>query len=238
MTFLRPQYYINYFNTILKFSINPKSNSLLDLKLSRKLMNLMPILVVMMITIFMANSLIVLLNVPMHIYISKNVILNNIFYIFLLSPFLEELAFRLGLSLKKYHLLISTLFFIYILNKVIAKIDIDKLTLNAITAISTLISIILIYKFYNKIAPILKNHYRYIYYSSAIIFGSLHLSNNMQILKDTKLIIYLPVIVLPYIVSGFFLQYIRINYGFLYGFLLHVMNNGVMLLIAILFAKS
>jgi len=61
------------------------------------------------------------------------------------------------------------------------------------------------------------------FYFSAMIFGLSHLFNYSDIYW--WMFIASPLITLPYIVMGFFLGYIRMNYGFIYSILFHATVN-------------
>ncbi|WP_299886515.1 CPBP family intramembrane glutamic endopeptidase [uncultured Lacinutrix sp.] len=67
--------------------------------------------------------------------------------------------------------------------------------------------------------------FKYIFYAFAIAFGYVHLFN----FEIHALIILLsPILVLPQIILGMFLGYIRIKLGLPYSILLHGLYNGIL----------
>ena len=74
--------------------------------------------------------------------------------------------------------------------------------------------------------------YPYIFYFAAIIFGIVHISNYEM---TTEVLWAAPILVLPQIVVGLLLGYLRVKQGFIWGFFLHALHNlvfvGVPLLI-------
>lgn len=84
----------------------------------------------------------------------------------------------------------------------------------------------LIYRFPLKFV---KNefYFKWIYYLSAFIFGVLHIYNYEF---DSSHYVFIPFITLNQIVSGLFLGYTRIIYGFWYGVLQHGLFNGLTLI--------
>jgi len=72
--------------------------------------------------------------------------------------------------------------------------------------------------FYNKFPHV-------IFYGIALLFGVIHITN-----YDFDVWKFLPVLVLPQIVIGLLLGFVRLRYGFVWGFLLHALHNGALLL--------
>jgi membrane protease YdiL (CAAX protease family) len=69
---------------------------------------------------------------------------------------------------------------------------------------------------------IIKN-FRYIFYFSCISFGFYHITNFSLI--DYKVILLSPFIVLPQVLGGFFLGFIRTRFGIIYSIIFHSMIN-------------
>ena len=67
-----------------------------------------------------------------------------------------------------------------------------------------------------------------IFYTSAILFAILHI---MNLDLKTSDLIYLPLILLPFLVLGISFGYLRIRLGFIYSIALHVIINGIAIII-------
>lgn len=73
--------------------------------------------------------------------------------------------------------------------------------------------------------PIFENPkvFKIIFYSSAILFGYVHLFN-YQI--DTQILIFSPILVAPQFILGLIFGYIRIRFGLLWSIAMHSLYNG------------
>ena len=93
------------------------------------------------------------------------------------------------------------------------------------------IAILVYYKFYpdQKIKKYLHNfwvcHFGIIFHSSCWIFALLHLINFEEI---TPTLLFLsPLIVLPQLILAYALGFLRMNYGFQYNVIFHVIYNSL-----------
>jgi uncharacterized protein len=69
-----------------------------------------------------------------------------------------------------------------------------------------------------------KSYFKWSYYISAIVFGLIHISNYDI---DETHYLFIPFITMTQMFGGLILGFIRINYGFWYGILSHVLFNSV-----------
>jgi len=76
-----------------------------------------------------------------------------------------------------------------------------------------------------KIETFWKSNFKYIFHFSAIAFGMLHLFN-FETIKWWMIIIS-PLLIAPQIIAGYILGYIRMKYGFTYGWLIHSTINSI-----------
>jgi Type II CAAX prenyl endopeptidase Rce1-like len=158
----------------------------------------------------------------------------NIIYVLLLGPFLEEIIFRLPLDLKKFHLTLSISTFCFLFVG-------DKWTHMNIYSFGTWIKYILILLvlviFYNvkqkHLDVFREKYYGYFFYFLCISFGLMHITNFYKILPN-NLIWMAPFFVLPQIFLGIFAGYIRIKNGFFWGLLMHIAFNTPTVLLYIL----
>lgn len=154
----------------------------------------------------------------------------HLFYTFIIAvlfaPFIEEVIFRLWLSLKPIHLSISAvtlavyLFFggdfFFILN----------LRWLFILSVAVMMAILL-YKILDKL-PLRDTVVKYIPQKilgviSAVLFGLVHIVNFTPLNNDIWFIY--PLYVLPQTALGFFIVTIRFKYGFVYAVLFHSFTN-------------
>lgn len=74
-------------------------------------------------------------------------------------------------------------------------------------------------------------YYRIFFYSAAILFGVIHISNY----KLTKnVLLFMPLLIAPQTIGGLFLGYMRVKFGLLWSILLHAFYNFIFLGILIL----
>jgi hypothetical protein len=113
-----------------------------------------------------------------------------------LSPFIEEIIFRLPLNYKRNYLF-----------KLIG-LAIGRETIK---------------KYWFK-------HYSAFFYFFIVLFGSVHIFNY----KDQALEILLlsPILILPQIIGGTVMAYLRMNLGFFWGFLQHAIFNSALMILA------
>ena len=78
-------------------------------------------------------------------------------------------------------------------------------------------------------------YYKYIFYSSAIGFALVHIFNfelSLSVLLIT------PILVAPQFLMGLFIGYMRMKFGFFWGFFLHAIHNSILLGAALLFLNE
>ncbi len=74
-----------------------------------------------------------------------------------------------------------------------------------------------------------KKTFRIAFYTIVILFGLIHLTNfNIT----TNVLIFAPILVLPQILLGGYLGFIRVRFGLLWSIFLHAAYNGVLMLIS------
>jgi hypothetical protein len=152
--------------------------------------------------------------------------------IILLLPLLEELIFRLPLMISRINLAITfSLVSLVLLNNW----GFNNLLLNLILALSFfVVSLYLIKKnkLIVKLNGILKNHFWKIFYTQALIFGFLHLTNfNIEV----KYFYLFPLFAFSYFISGCIFGYLRVRYknGIFLCITSHILINGIYYLILI-----
>ena len=77
----------------------------------------------------------------------------------------------------------------------------------------------------NQIRNFWSTYFRWIYWTLALIFGLIHLSNYDG--SQSSFLVYWPVLCIHQIIMGLLNGYARMRYGFWYGVALHAANNAI-----------
>ncbi|UMB52626.1 CPBP family intramembrane metalloprotease [Lutibacter sp. A64] len=85
----------------------------------------------------------------------------------------------------------------------------------------------------NKAKLFWDKHFKKIFYLAAILFALTHLTNYSN--TNTLFYILAPLIILPQLIGGLTLGYIRLKLGFFWGVLMHGLYNLILFSVAILF---
>ena len=157
-------------------------------------------------------------------------ILYAIFMIVFFSPFIEEIACRLGLSFKRNHMAFSAFALVYILLSLITKSSYFEEV-----SYKLLVSLLIGYAvyqipqtFWNKV--INNNNRKILVCCATLLFAFLHI-NNYTI--DIKILPMYFLICLPQLVMGVTIVYFRLNLGFVYGLTFHSLLNAISFLVFI-----
>jgi hypothetical protein len=142
----------------------------------------------------------------------------------ILAPVVEELLFRLLLVLNKRNLFIFfstnlTLAIWFLINGNYIKF--------CLFALLVLFTLILNFR-QNLVVPVLKKHYKLFFYGIAVLFATLHVFNfnGLSVYNVSGALL----LVIPQLILGLMLGYIRIRYGLLFGILFHAIINISILL--------
>jgi hypothetical protein len=153
----------------------------------------------------------------------------------ILLPLTEEIGFRLPLHFHPVSLGISIVYILMLLHSVFSSQNSSFFGSNNLIMMGIFILIgssctILFFWKRTSIETVWHTHFRWIYYGFAILFGFMHISN----LSSSSLWIYFlsPLIILPQFISGLVMGYIRLQFGFLWGFAFHAIWNSALLSLA------
>lgn len=95
---------------------------------------------------------------------------------------------------------------------------------------------LILYTFNRRMADkretFLSSKYPFYFYTVAILFALSHLSNFSY---SVSLLLFAPIVILPQFIGGFFMGFIRIKQGFIWGFFLHALHNAIFILPVLLF---
>jgi hypothetical protein len=155
-------------------------------------------------------------------------------------PLLEELTFRTHLRPKKGNFVLSFIGLLY-LNGVLLLVSIHSLDVRS-NIIAVLVGVLLLatyFVFQRRIYIVIRRLWRrksaLVFYLTAILFGFYHLQNYTVTLT---ILILSPIFVLPQIFAGLNLGYLRVRFGFWWGFVLHGLHNAIFLLLPFLLFNS
>ncbi len=147
-----------------------------------------------------------------------------------LTPILEELMFRSFLRFNKYYLAISSFLLTHL---ILSKFYYQEGWLMITPNLSTRLLIPLIVGLTCfLLAIILKSflikawskYFPYLFYSSFLLFGLLHITN-FEI--NVRTLILAPFLTAPQIIGGIIYSYLRVHYGLIYSIILHALNNVI-----------
>lgn len=143
-------------------------------------------------------------------------------------PVLEETAFRLAIIFKPVYLAFSgAILTYYIFTKGIYQtynLDLgDHFVVRAGAGIVMGFIIFFVsQRFADQLKIFWQKNFRYIFYLSVILFGSVHILNYGLTPEN---ILLMPLLTLPQLLGGVVLGYIRVQYGFIYAIVVHGLNN-------------
>ena len=142
----------------------------------------------------------------------------------LLAPLVEEILFRLLYVFNRRNLVVVIGSALILAVVFIVRTNYPKVIL----FISVVVLMGLMLVFYKTVNVFLNTHFRLFFYSLAIAFALIHLSN----FQGLTILILLPalLLVVPQFILATLLGYIRLSYGFIYGLLFHSVVNSTLLL--------
>jgi uncharacterized protein len=150
----------------------------------------------------------------------------------ILAPLFEELFFRFPLNSPKWSLgIIVISIFGYFLPKLLLlflpKINQELLTLFILSISSMAFSV---YEPSRKMKLNWKKHFKWVFYVVAFLFGMVHIGNFSLNEITWQWYFLLPFLVIPQLVMGLFLGYIRLRYGLLFSIIFHAFHNLIFIL--------
>ena len=155
----------------------------------------------------------------------------------IIAPLAEEITFRSWLTYNRYlvSLFLSVLCIYWVLPLVLNFKIFQNVTNIAITiSIGLSVYIVSCFLLKNTSRNFIKKwnkNTRFLFLLSSFIFGYIHIFNyNIT----TNLLLFSPLIVLPHIIGGLIIGYIRLNMGFIWGVFYHVLSNLISVSIFIL----
>lgn len=157
--------------------------------------------------------------------VTKNDLSSPFYIVVLYGPFIEEILFRLWLSLKSKDIIISMWFWLFLLmNGTFIELRISLILGGVFILISGIV--------YWGIQNIFINNslswtsYRSQFYLISLVsFSLIHMLNYEFF--SLQFWVLLPVYLFPKFIIGFFITKLRLNYGFFWGLSFHIIINGI-----------
>ena len=143
----------------------------------------------------------------------------------IIGPFLEEILFRLPLSLTKTSISLSAALIMYrFTGKHLFSFDPNEVYsyIRIGIAIVTFTSV-LFFLSYVWLEKIKERYFKYFFYLSAILFALVHISNFAP--YNYNVLFLYPLFTLPQFFMGLILGYLRIRQGFFSAWVLHALIN-------------
>ena len=154
--------------------------------------------------------------------LNKYSTLNNILYILIVGPLIEELLNRFYLNLKKQNIIITLICLIVFLIKIYWQ-NVNQVGLFILaTVLCTIVAFCALSQ--KRIDLFGLKYFHYIFYCSCVIFACLHIQNFQSVLSKNYYWL-LPFLIFPQFFMGVFFGYIRVRFGFISGLLFHSVMN-------------
>ena len=149
--------------------------------------------------------------------------------IVILIPIWEEISFRLLLSFRKWHVIISSVSTIVLINFLFFR---NVIYAGVLLACLLLVIAVTQRTITPKVIDKFQKQYGVsLFYLRPFFFALCHLKQLCP-LRSTLIVEYIMYLI-PLVVFGYFSSYIRIKVGFIFSVVFHVMLNGVMTLLFI-----
>lgn len=160
----------------------------------------------------------------------------NPFYLFffgvIFAPFVEEMAFRMGLKFSPFRLSFSLALLSYFLYPTFFNLIGIELTEEISTFMPLLLLLIVglifgfILRLINEKKPVeifYRKYFFIIFYSSAVLFAAVHLTNYSGF---NQIWFLAPLLVSPQFIGGLTMGFVRVNFGLQWSIFQHMLWNG------------
>ncbi|MEJ8757832.1 hypothetical protein WG947_12535 [Pontibacter sp. H259] len=164
----------------------------------------------------------------------------SLLFIVVLIPLVEEFVFRFGLKFRRGYF--TFLLFVLLLTLGIFAFKMMPILWGlGITVALTVLMVLYLMKAY-QIGEFLKRTWTRVYgilfYSVAILFGFIHIFNFTDFDFTSVAILLIPILIGSQIWGGLSMGYMRVKYGFFWGFFLHAAHNAVFMVPFLLFINQ
>ncbi len=149
-----------------------------------------------------------------------------VFALIIAAPLSEELLFRLPLRYSNKRTIIAGVVLFWVLYSETYEIKVfDKTIFWIVFCVGTIALPFLINHYKVRVSSFWIEHFKWIYWTLAAVFGLIHLGNYGG--NWSGFIVFWPVLCIHQIVGGLLHGYARMRYGFWYGVAIHATNNAI-----------
>ncbi|MER2998040.1 hypothetical protein [Pontibacter populi] len=157
-----------------------------------------------------------------------------------LIPLLEEIIFRFGLRFRRGYftfllLVVLLAIGVYAFKMMPLMWALTIIFLSSVLMVLYLIKAYAIGEFLERIWP---RVYGMLFYGVAITFGLVHIFNYSDFDFTSLAVLLIPVLIGSQIWGGLSMGYMRVKYGFAWGFFLHAAHNAVFMIPGLLFINQ
>jgi hypothetical protein len=240
---INPKHYFNGFKQLLKFVITPVYNANHALTLSQKIEGTWTIFVVKIVLMVIAGVSVGIFydaeNLTKSSMTERFSPLALIFVSLLALPMMEEIEVRLSLKFKPIFLALTLSMIGYVIaSKSFYDAKISDINDHFVERLMILLAILIVTYPLFSVPKIKRNlelfwesNFRGIFYFLCIGFAWMHIFNYEL---NWEHLLLMPIITLDKLVSGFCYEYARMNYGFIYSFAIHMLNNSLGFIVTML----
>jgi len=163
-------------------------------------------------------------------FINQYPVLVSLLFIVVIGPLIEELAFRMPLTIIKNTFYLGVYFLIYFLSPLALELTNlspdSKGNINFITVVlmAPLFLYLSVYVNFEPIKKLIEKYFTFWVYLLSIIFGFVHLGNYENFNRFWYLV---PLLVISQIFAGFVFAFVRLKYGFLFAWFAHSAYNFI-----------
>lgn len=167
----------------------------------------------------------ILSNIPLKVMFIRGV---------LIAPIAEESFFRLLLKPRLKNLIAFSVVMFPIMGYLLWTENYNVFTIIILVELFILLVIVRRKIYLFRLQRKFIKYFPFFFYFSILSFGFSHIFNFTFSKINFWIIFFSPVLVLPQIIMGSFLGYIRIKYGFIYSVLFHTLINGILTVFMVL----
>lgn len=240
---INPKHYFNEFKQLVKFVVTPDYSTNNALTLGQKIEGTWTMFVVKFV-------LMVIVGVSIGIFFDAENLTKSsmaerfspmalMFVTLFALPMMEEIEVRLSLKFKPLFLALTLSMIGYVIaSKTFYEAKLSDINDHFVERLMILLAILILTYPLFSIPKIKRNldlfwerNFRWIFYFLCVGFAWMHIFNYELTWEHLLL---MPIITLDKLVSGFCYGYTRMSYGFIYSFAIHMLNNSLGFIVAML----
>ena len=149
----------------------------------------------------------------------------------IVMPALEELTFRLWLMYSPLYFIVSVWLIAMFLSTSFLQVELPfaGYTVLGVAALITILMLTFRDATEDGLVRLYTNYYGWLFYGAAALFGVVHLVNFDV---DARILLMAPLLVLPQLLLGMVLGYLRLRLGLVWAIALHAVYNALILSMA------